>query len=223
MSPSRRTDPELLRDVGEELAWDTRVDPSDINLSVSGGVVTLTGTVGSWTARLAAQEAAQRVRGVFSVVTDLVVVPKPPDSRQDMHIATAVRHALEWHARVPDGRIRSTVSNGVVTLEGEVDFWSQFEGAERCVRNLVGVREVRNLIVVGPRREPPSAHVLRASINQALARHIAHAAGHVDIRIEDGKVVLTGNVPSWAERQVIEGAVRGTPGVSKVETRLVVR
>jgi osmotically-inducible protein OsmY len=109
---------------------------------VSEGIVTLTGTVRSSTERLAAQEAAHRVRDVRDMVTDIVVEPQPADSRRDTEIAQAVRHALDWDARVPHRRILTTVSDGVVTLEGDVDYWSQYEDAERCLRDLIGVRSV---------------------------------------------------------------------------------
>ncbi len=118
MSHPERSDLMVLSEVRAELAWDTRLEFEQVMADVSNGVVTLTGTVGSWTARLAAQEAVQRVPGVLDVVMDIVVVPRPADSRQDTEIAKAVRHALEWDVRVPHERIRTTVSDGVVTLEG---------------------------------------------------------------------------------------------------------
>jgi osmotically-inducible protein OsmY len=151
---TKRPDAEILREVREELAWDTNVEADRLHATVSEGVVTLTGTVGGWAARQAAQEAVRRISDVLDVVTDIVVVPKAADARQDTEIAHAVRHALEWHARVPHERIRTTVSAGVVTLEGEVDYWSQFDDVSKSVHDLIGVREVRNLIfeVTCPRR-----------------------------------------------------------------------
>jgi osmotically-inducible protein OsmY len=223
MNEPKRPDVAILRDVREELVWDARVEGAPVNATIFNGLVTLKGTAGSWSTRLAAEEAARRIRGVVNVVNHVVVNPKPAHSRRDSEVAQAVRHALEWDVRVPDKRIRSMVSDGVVTLEGEVDFWSQFEDAERCVRALLGVREVKNLIVVGAQKEPPSTHELRANIDRALARHIEHAAAHVEIQVEPGKVTLRGHVPSWAERQVVEGAVRGTKGVSNVESYLTIR
>ena len=223
MSEARRADVDVLRDVREELRWDARVEGAAITATSFDGVVTLKGTANSWSTRLAAEDAARRVRGVLDVVSNIVVAAKPTDARGDAQIAQAVRHALEWDARVPDKRIHSAVSDGIVTLEGEVDFWSQSEDAERCVQDLIGVREVRNRIVVGAHRAPPSAHDLRAAIEQALARHIAHAAKHVEIEVDPGKVTLRGQVPSWAERNVIEGAVRGTSGVSVVESHISIR
>jgi osmotically-inducible protein OsmY len=223
MSHPKRPDMTILSDVRDELAWDTRLASEQVTAEVSGGVVTLTGTVGSWTARLAALEAAQRVDGVLDVVTDIFVVPRAADSRQDTEIAKAVRHALEWHVHVPNERIRTTVSDGVITLEGEVDYWSQFDDASRCVRDLIGVREVRNLIVVRPSKVTPSVDELKAHIEQALARHAFHSAAHVEVHVERDKVTLRGEVPSWPEMQAIQGAVRGTPGVVKVESHLHIR
>jgi osmotically-inducible protein OsmY len=223
MSEAKRSDVDVLRDVREELKWDARVEGAPITATVFDGVVVLKGTANSWSTRLAAEDAARRIRGVLDVVSNIVVAPKPVHARGDAEISQAVRHALEWDARVPDKRIHSAVSDGIVTLEGEADFWSQSEDAERCVRDLIGVREVRNRIVVGAHGAPPSTRELRATIEQALARHIAHAAKHVEIEVESGKVVLRGQVPSWAERKVIEGAVRGTLGVSAVENHISIR
>jgi osmotically-inducible protein OsmY len=70
----------------------------------------------------------------------------------DTEVAHAVRNALAWDVFVPDTQIRSTVSDGVVMLDGEVDTWAQAEDAEKAVRNLAGVRAVTSLISVKSRR-----------------------------------------------------------------------
>ena len=59
-----RTDDEIQRDVLEELKWDTRVQSTEIGVGVKDGIVTLTGRVGSYTKKWAAEDAAHRVRGV---------------------------------------------------------------------------------------------------------------------------------------------------------------
>jgi len=220
MGPIKKTDAEIQRDVLEELSWDTRVKATDVGVEVNAGVVTLTGTVESWAARLAAQEAAHRVSSVLDVANDIRVKVFGSYERSDTDIAQAVRYALEWDILVPHERIHTTVSNGVVTLEGKVDFWSQYDDAARCVRNLAGVREVRNQILVEPSAPRLAPQTVRIAIEQALERHAAHAAKHVQVAVADGKVVLTGDVPSWAERNAVEGAVRGTLGVHRVDNQL---
>jgi osmotically-inducible protein OsmY len=59
----------------QELKWDTRVNEAEIGVSVTRGVVTLTGTVGSWGRKMAAQDAAHRVNGVLDVANDIRVKP----------------------------------------------------------------------------------------------------------------------------------------------------
>jgi osmotically-inducible protein OsmY len=216
----KKSDSQLQREVLEELKWDTRVKETDVGVEANAGVVTLTGTVDSWTARLAAQEAAHRVASVLDVANNIQVELPGSSVRTDTDIAKAVRAALEWDVLVPHVRIHTTVSNGIVTLEGTVDYWSQYDDAARSIRNLEGVREVKNLIIVEPQLPRVSPQGVRSAIEQALERHAEHAAKHVQIAVANGRVILSGDVPSWAERSTIEGAVRGTPGVLEVESQL---
>jgi len=210
MDAIRKTDSEIQQDVLRELKWDTRVDEAAVGVAVKDGVVTLTGTVSSLAKKMAAQEAAHRVGGVLDVANDIQI--KTPDSlaRTDPEIAQAVRHALVWNDFVPDRRIRSTVSDGIITLEGEVDYWSQREDAERSIRNLVGVRGVKNQIQIKP---APVAQNIRKSIQEALERHAEHEAKRIQVLVSDGKVTLSGAVDSWTEKQAVLGAARGTLGV----------
>jgi osmotically-inducible protein OsmY len=154
MAVARKTDAEIQQDVLRELTWDTRVEETDVGVEVDDGVVTLSGTVSSWGKRHAAAEAAHRVRGVLDVANNIVVkIPGTP-GRTDTEVARAVRNALVWDVFVPDTRIRSTVSDGVVTLDGDADTRAQAEDAERAVRNLAGVRAVMSLIEVKRQAKP---------------------------------------------------------------------
>ena len=154
MAIARKTDAEIQQDVLRELTWDTRVEETDVGVEVDDGVVTLSGTVSSWGKRHAAAEAAHRVRGVLDVANNIVVkIPGTP-GRTDTEVARAVRNALVWDVFVPDTRIRSTVSDGVVTLDGDADTRAQAEDAERAVRNLAGVRAVMSLIEVKRQAKP---------------------------------------------------------------------
>jgi len=214
----KKTDAEIQQDVLRELKWDTRVDETDVGVSVDKGVVTLSGTVSSWGKRHAAAEAAHRLRGVLDVANDIVVKAPGTPGRTDTEIAHAVRNALAWDVFVPDTRIRSTVSDGVVTLEGDVDTWTQHEDAEKAIRNLSGVRTVMNLIEVKAPRVDPAK--VRKAIEEALERRAEREAKGFWFDVQDGNVKVSGTVQSWAERQAVIGAARGTPGVRNVEDKL---
>lgn len=214
----KKTDSEVQQAVLRELKWDTRVEETDVGIEVDAGVVTLTGTVSSWAKRLAAQEAAHRVVGVLDVANDITVKVPGDMRRTDTDIARAVRHALEWNVFVPEARIRSTVSDGWVTLEGDVDYWTQRDDAEEAIRKLAGVRGVSNKIEVTPPKVVP--YDVRKAIEDALERQAEREARKIDLNVHEGRVSLSGIVHSWAEREAVIGAAKGTPGVRSVDDHL---
>lgn len=214
-----KSDSELHQAVLRELAWDTRVHETDVGVQVDRGVVTLTGTVGSWPQRIAAQKAAHRVAGVLDVANDVRVKFPGSELRTDTDIARAVRHALEWDVLVPDKEIRSSVTDGWTTLEGEVEYWSQREDAENAVRNLASVKGVTNKIVVEPTTVPEDVH---KAIEEALARQAAAEARGIHLDVRDGEVKVSGVVHSWTERQTVIAAACSTRGVRRVEDKLAV-
>jgi osmotically-inducible protein OsmY len=218
-----KTDAEIQRDVLRELARDARVGATDVGVEVDAGVVTLTGTVDTWAERVAAQEAAHRVAGVHDVANDVVVKIPGALGRTDTDIAQAVRRALEWDALVPDERIQSTVSNGWVTLEGNVDSWAQREDAQRAVQNLAGVRGVTDRMTIDAPR-PPEPERVRMAIEEALERRAERQVERLRVEVTPaGTVKLSGAVCSWAEKRAVLGAARFTRGVRVLEDDLEVK
>jgi osmotically-inducible protein OsmY len=218
MTQIRKSDDRIHRDVLSELESDPFVDASDIGVQVKEGVVSLTGKVTTYSARLAAGKAAHRVAGVSDVANDVIVRPAGETARTDGEIATAVRRALLDDVRVPDRGITSTVALGVVTLEGEVGRASQKEAAAQAIAYLPGVIGVANRITVTTPSIDETA--LRSAILQALERQIDREAKQIDVRSTGGTVHISGCVHSWAERDAIIGTAYRTPGVQVVEDNL---
>jgi osmotically-inducible protein OsmY len=214
------TDEEIQQDVIEELKWDARVQPNEIGVAVKDGIVTLTGWVDSYLKRWAAQEAAHRVHGVKAVVNEIEVRLPISAERTDVDIAAAATRALEWHALSLD-KIDVTVSKGWITLRGEVEWNFQKEAAERAVRSLSGVRGVTNLIVVKPQARP-TAEQIKKRIEAALMRNAETTAEKIHVDVEGDKVILRGEVHSYADKQEAERAAWSAPGVASVDNRLVI-
>jgi osmotically-inducible protein OsmY len=213
-----KTDGQIQQDVLRELKWDPRVDETDVGVQVDGGAVTLTGTTSSYARRMAAQEAAHRVAGVLDVANDIQVHVSGSQERTDTEIAQAVRHALESDVVVPNTLIRSTVSHGWVTLDGEVGICHERDAAERAICNLPAVRGVVNRIEVN--LPYVKGETIQDEIEQALERRAERHARHIQITVRDGTVELRGPVQSWAEREAVLGAARYTPGVKIVDDHL---
>ncbi|HKO41864.1 MAG TPA: BON domain-containing protein [Pyrinomonadaceae bacterium] len=215
---NKKSDGEIKNQVLRELKWDSRIGWSKIGVEVVKGVVTLTGVVSSYAQKLAAQDAAHRISGVLDVANDVEVKPDATLVRSDADIALAVRHVLLWDALVPDERIKSTVSDGWVTLEGDVDFWHQRQDAEQTVLRLEGVIGVTNQIKVAPRRVDPME--LREEIECALEQRADRQAERLRIEVHEGAVDLFGRVHSWQEKRAVIGSISHAPGVTEIRDHL---
>jgi osmotically-inducible protein OsmY len=215
-----QSDSQIQQEVLRELKWDTRVEETDVGVTVERGIVTLTGTLPSYAKKLAAQEAAHRVFGVLDVANDIYVRVPGSLERTDAEIAQAVRRALQWDVWIDQERITSTVSNGWVTLEGVVDVMRERYDVETVVRRLAGISGVTNKIQVKPARI--DAEQVREAIEQALERRAEREARHIKVEVQDSGVKISGPVNSWAEKRAILGIVSHAPGVRQVEEHLFV-
>lgn len=212
-------DGDIPRYVQQELEWDPRVESTNIAVMVKDGIVTLTGTVDSYARKLAAVDATHRVRGVLDVVDELHVGARI-HVKSDQDLAKAVRLALIWDVYVPDERIRSTVSDGWVTLEGNVDCWQQREDACRAVARLRDVRGVTSRIETQPLEV--DAGEIRASIEDALTRRAKREARRLQVMVADGVVTLKGLVDSWAEKNAVGQLASQTRGVKRIVNEIAI-
>ena len=212
-----KTDSELRRDVERELEWDPSIDARNIGVAAKNGVVTLTGYVSSYADKWRAERIAKRVSGVTALANEIEV--KLSTERTDPDIAEAARAALKADSRLPADRIKVIVERGWVTLEGTVDYYYQKSDAESNVRYIAGVRGVTNALVVTPKVSPTD---IRMKIEEALKRSAQLDANRISVETEGSKVILSGTVRSWAEREEAEMAAWAAPGVTQVENKIKV-
>jgi osmotically-inducible protein OsmY len=210
-------DATIQQDVLQELKWDPSIDATNIGVAVKDGVVTLTGYVHAFVDKWAAEKAAKRVYGVHAVVNRIEVRLPGSSERTDEDIARDALAALRNNVSVPDDKIKVTVSDSWITLEGEVDWQYQKNAAEDAVRHLRGVIGVVNLISVKP---AALATELKQRIEEAFKRSAEVDARRVSVEVDGGKVTLRGTVRSFAERDEAERQAWAAPGVWSVENEI---
>lgn len=215
-----KTDSQLQRDAQDQLKWEPSVREAEIGVAVKDGVVTLSGFTSSFADKYAAVRAVERLSGVKAVADNMEVKLPSAYTRTDTELAHAAVNALKWNVQVPDERLKMTVREGWITLEGDVEWQYQRTAAEHAIQNLTGVRGVTNLVTVKPKSA--SAYDVSEKIKDTLRRSAELDANRITVETHGGTVTLKGTVRSFSERRDAERAAWGAPGVNKVDDRIAV-
>ncbi len=215
-----RSDSTIKHDVQQELDWTPGIEATAIGVAVDDGVVTLSGTVDSFSERIQASRAALRVQGVHALADDLVVRAAARALHTDAEIAKMVHQALDADDTVPAGHLQVEVADHTVTLHGSVPWHFQRLAAIRDAERVPGVKYVLNHVELTPR---PTATDTEARIAQAFVRHAQLDADRLDVSVRDSVVTLTGRVGSAAEKREAELAAWRSPHVTDVQNLLIVQ
>jgi osmotically-inducible protein OsmY len=143
------TDTPLGDAVITNLELDPRIpDSLEIAVADSGGLITLRGTVESFSQRRAAGQDANKVEGVYDVDNQLKVSLTGVNRRTDDEIRGAALQSLIWDVEIPSDLVDVKVTDGWVTLKGNVSYQFESDAAYEDVASMYGVLGITNEIVV---------------------------------------------------------------------------
>ena len=128
------------------LAWNPAVYSEAIDVSVTGGVVTLEGAVDAYWKRWKAENLVSDLSGVREVENRLTVVPT--ESRLDQQIAQEIEAALVRSLYIDPDRVTVKVEHGRARLTGSVETYYGRARAYEAAANIAGVIEIDNDVVV---------------------------------------------------------------------------
>jgi osmotically-inducible protein OsmY len=203
----------------EELIWEPIIDATNIRVTVSQGVVTLSGSVARYLEKALAVCAIKRLKNVRDVVEDIEVITPAILIPTDAEIKEAAWTTLRWHSKIPHDRMTLKVKQGHVTLDGAVQWQFQKEAAAAAVKYIIGVKGVSNFLFVKP--EADSAVVME-DIERSLSRRADLHASSITVTTDSNTVTLKGTVGTWAAKRIAENASWSAPGVADVINELEV-
>lgn len=187
-------DEDITTAVKREMA-DKGMDVSTIEVTVTDGIVQLTGTVSNLLAVERAIWVTERIRGVRSISNRLRVEPA---ARADSSIEADVDNALLFDPAADSFEIGASVKDGRVELTGTVDSWQEKQLAERLVKGVRGVTAVDNRLDIdfdADRTDPE----IQADVRAQLGWDVLLDNSYLTPEVRDGKVYLRGSVGSLAE------------------------
>ncbi|MDG1158815.1 MAG: BON domain-containing protein [Flavobacteriales bacterium] len=214
-----KSNEELQKDVQNAIKWEPYMNAAEIGVTAKDGVITLSGTVDSYSKKINAERAAKDVVGVKAVAEDIEINYGASHKQNDTDIATSVMSAWKYNWNVPEDRIKVKVEDGWVKLEGEVPWKYQADAAKNSINNIDGVRGVSNLIKV----KSESKDVLeKKDVENALKRNWSINSKDVKVEVNHNRVKLTGLVHSLYQKEEAGRLAWNAPGVWSVENELAV-
>lgn len=227
---TNRPDSEIEADVTRRLGHRVDVDDRMIDVAVSDGDVTLSGTVSSAAERRRAQDLAW-VAGVESVDIDELDVKwwaRGDMRRTDLYpsmtdgvVRGAVEEALQYSPLVDPYGVTIAADDGIVTLSGTVDDLRAKNAAEELAEITLGVCDVRNHLRVAAPGDLTDES-LEGSIRAALLRDVYVDRSDITVAVANRHAHLYGHVDTSFEKNRASDVVESIDGIVDVSNYLVI-
>lgn len=210
---------ELQKDVQNAIRWEPSIQAAEIGVTAKDGVVTLSGTVDSYSKKINIERAVKDVIGVKAIAEDITIDYGISFKKNDTEIAQNILKACKDNSEVPEDKIKIRVEDGWVKLEGEVAWKYQEEATKDAIKNLTGVKGITNLIEV---KTESKDKLEKKDVENALTRNWSINAKDVKVEVENNTVKLKGLVHSLYQKEEAGRLAWNAPGVSAVDNELAV-
>ena len=142
----KTADDEIAKRALDILAWDSLVPADQLQVTVSNGYLTLTGTVDWHYQRAAAESAVRKLSHIVGIENKIELKAKI----NVFDIKEKIESALKRNAETEARNIRVSIEGrDTVKLEGKVDNWSERMAVKTAAWSAPGVRSVVDHLVVG--------------------------------------------------------------------------
>jgi osmotically-inducible protein OsmY len=214
-----KSNEDLQKDVQNAIKWEPLLNAAEIGVTAKDGVITLSGSVDSYTKKTEVENATKNVTGVKAIAGAIEVIFGSSFKKNDTEVANEIMNAWKWNWEIPNEDLKVRVENGWVTLDGEVEWNYQKEAAKKAVENLTGVKGVSNDITV---KSETTEAIEKSAVESALSRSWAINSHDVKVDVIGNRVKLTGTVHSLYQKDEAARLAWNAPGVWSVDNELAV-
>ncbi|MBE0497380.1 MAG: BON domain-containing protein [Campylobacterales bacterium] len=138
-------------------------------------------------------------------------------SNVDDTIESSFKKSYVYKTYLKDENIKITSKDGVVVLSGEVLNDTHKPMAENTAEAIVGVKSVKNNIVVKEDRSPESSDTwIMMKVKTALVFSGNVSARKTEVDVKDGVVTLKGTASSAAQKDLTTQYAKDVEGVKRV-------
>ena len=190
-----RSDSDIERELSSRLR--SHSDTNDINIAttVKDGIITLSGFVRGFRQRRKAEMLARNIVGVTGLVNNIQLRLPLLQRRPDPDIARDALESINRRLPYSGDRIRVVVEDGLICLEGQVEWTYQNEAAEDAAEAVRGARGVVNKLDVC---SYVPTNDIRHKVGQALLEAASFDANSRSSEPDHNEFVLLGAIRSWA-------------------------
>jgi len=194
------------------------------------GVVTLTGTVAGDDHKSLAQDTAESLPGVQSVVNQLTLKGETPAEHSDTWIGMKVKTVLLFHRNVSAMNTDVYVKDGVVSLRGEAPSLAAKELTAEYARDVEGVKSIKNELTIAKATKTPADlkqeriddASITAQVKSSLRAHYSTSALKAEITTAGGVVTVGGVAKNAAQKDLVTKLANDISGVTKVLNNMTI-
>jgi len=224
------TDDRIESSAKQSYVFKTYLKNDAIHIQSKDGAVTLTGTVAIEPHKTLAEDTMAGLPEVKSVDNRLEIKRKRPAPDSDAWLTTKVKTTLLFHRNVSASQTKVNTKDGIVTLRGEASSQAEKELTTEYVKDVEGVKDVRNKMTVSKKGTVPAETMgeniddasITAQAKMTLLFHRSTSASNTKVETKEGIVTLSGKAKNGSEKDLATKLVTDINGVKNVVNNMTI-